>query len=193
MDPINGKLEHMLSEVDNVYKKMESQATNLHYCTFAHISRMSKALNKPSLHEKEQIWSSFKDMGKLHLSDYPPQVRFVPIDKNLDPVCELPKDLLSLLVYCFFPTSHAHFDSFNKSYRLNSQYVVMNRELGRESIVTGSEPEYLWLPPVRVRDTVKTIMDIELGPDFDQMINYTLTNRLYKNMLVEIDETRPVF
>ena len=61
-----------------------------------------------------------------------------------DPISWLPKDLLSLLVYSFFPASHMYWHPFTGSHQMIPLYII--EESIHLNICTGSLPEYLHLP-----------------------------------------------
>ena len=108
---------------------------------------------------------------------------------RIDPVSGLPKDLLSLLVYCFFPASHMYWHPSTGSHQLMPHYIVKEaRQL--KNISTGSLPEYLHLP-----FKITEIMNVKsrLIPDTDRMIDTTWFQQCYDTMSLEINEAQPVF
>ena len=66
----------------------------------------------------------------------------------MEPECGLPEDLLSMIVFCFFPTSHRHFVG---NQLLNIPYILGSNEV----ILTGSRVENLCLPAIVYKDDGK--------------------------------------
>ena len=104
-----------------------------------------------------------------------------------DPVSGMPKDLLSLLVYNFFPASHTYFHMQFGSHQKMPQYIAVT-DLGQEIIYTGSMPEYLHLP------CIYDLFKHEISyPDVDHMIHTGWLNECYQSMSWETDEAQPIF
>ena len=188
VDPMNRILKDMLSQVISGMDLHRMDNVSLPPQIYAHMFKMFSLLWKIPQRDQKVIWSWFECLGRLIPTDFLPHVVLAP--NNSDGI---PKELMSLCVYGFFPASHSHFDGFSGSYRLNSQYIIHDTECPdeyAERIFTGSMPEYLLLPPLK--DKKNNVLDVALSPDVDQMID-TGFSKIFRNMSLEIDKSRPVY
>ena len=110
------------------------------------------------------------------------QSRIVNISRT-DPVSGLPKDLLSLLVYGFFPASHMYFHKLTQSHQLVPQYIL--KENDATVIYTGSVPEGMYVP--FIKETEKSLL---LFSDIDKMV---VTGDFGDETSFLIDDTEAVF
>ena len=118
---------------------------------------------------------------------------------NIDPETGIPEDVLTLLVYTFFPTSERHF-SFNLGYyEINAPYIFKSED-GTEHIFTGSSTEYLCLPAIidmkKENDSSNypwPDKSVFIWPDRDEMINAGIAKDIYHTMRLEMDKDRPVY
>ena len=102
---------------------------------------------------------------------------------------EIQEDILSLVIYSFFPTSYRHFMTSSNCYRLQAPYITLKR--GKLLFIhSGSNSEYLMTPYlVDKHDDYK--FPICLWSDDDVMFNWPPT--WFTSVTVEIDKDRPVF
>ena len=98
------------------------------------------------------------------------------------------KEVLSLLVYSFFPASHMFFHPSIASHQLIQRYILKTAE-DEKSIYTGSVPENLHLPLIHDLFKGKSPM----FPDTDYMIETGWFHECYDAMSCEINEFQPVF
>ena len=110
-------------------------------------------------------------------------------ESRFDPVSGIPEDVLSLVVYSFFPTSHRHFTSSKCSYKLNAPFIVKT-EIA-EFIDIGSKPEYLWLP-LFIDKEGHEFAEGMLGSHRDTMVDFGWFESIYNFISLEM-ENRPVF
>ena len=104
---------------------------------------------------------------------------------KIDPESGLPEDLLSIIVFCFFPTSHRHFVG---NQLLNIPYILLSNEV----ILTGSRVENLCLPAIVYKDDGKKSSK-DTWADTDMMYNTGFYKDFYKTMSLEKDKDKPVF
>ena len=102
---------------------------------------------------------------------------------RIDPESGLPKDVLSLLVYIFFLSSHSYYHISTGSHQRIPQYILKTDE--EEVIYTGSVPECL-----NLSCTYKQGFGF---PDFDQMVHNGWFQDCYDTMSLEMDKAQPVF
>ena len=108
-----------------------------------------------------------------------------------DPISGIPDDVLSLLVYSFFP-SHLHINSGGRECP-TSPYIEKHTESKTVSIKTGSRSEYLCLPAIVNKEDTKEPMYDSVLSDIDVMVDPGWFQDFYDTMSIEIYETRPVF
>ena len=114
------------------------------------------------------------------------------ISSDVDPVSGIPKDILSLVLYCFFPMSHRHFRIFKGAYRLYSHYI--RHLIDGKYIYSGSKIEYLCLPAITVNRPTKSKGDVDIKwTDDDVMMDIGWFKEIYDTMSLEIDPNKPVF
>ena len=109
------------------------------------------------------------------------------MDDMLDvgPECSLPKDLMSMIVHCFFPTSYRH-SSGNQLFD-----IPYNRGSDKE-ILTGSRVENLCLPAILDKSDDNLSTESTFA-DTDRMKDIGMFKKFYKTMSLEIDDKAPVF
>ena len=118
---------------------------------------------------------------------------------NIDPETGIPEDVLTLLVYTFFPTSERHFSIILGYYEINAPYIFKSED-GTEHIFTGSSTEYLCLPAIidmkKENDSSNYPWPDKstfIWPDRDEMINDGFLKEFYHTMRLEMDKDRPVY
>ena len=109
-----------------------------------------------------------------------------------DPVSGMPDDLLSLIVYIFFPPLHLH--PHTASTKSISNYFY--KKQGKEIIWTGSNLENLLLPTIEKRSSgniSEQVYSSLIMPDCDAMFDLGIFSDIYDSMSIEIDKNWPVF
>ena len=102
---------------------------------------------------------------------------------------EIQEDILSLVIYSFFPTSHRHFMPSSNCYLLQAPYIIL-KDGKPQYIYSGSNSEYLMTPYlVDKHDDYK--FPICLWSDDDIMFKWPLP--WVTAASVEIDKDYPVF
>ena len=114
---------------------------------------------------------------------------------RVDRISGTPENVLSLVIYSFFPASHRHFVMIDgtENYQLHAPYTGVMEESDVEYILTGSKSEYLLLPPLIGRNENPADPVFMAQSDTDVMFNPGLFKDIYDTMSLEMDKRRPVY
>ena len=113
-------------------------------------------------------------------------------DPTIDRISAVPLELLSEVIYCFFPTSNRHVRQYNMEYDYFGQsdpYIM--QEGGTEIIFSGSRVENLILPGLLIKTHDGNHPSL-ITTDQDVMVN-PCPGKYIMNIALEIDKDRPVF
>ena len=197
LTPVYKILEYTLSRVNEARMNPESKAFRGLILSMIGISKTSELKGTGQDKILDHIHMTFRYLLSVSLS----ASELTGIRSNLkmllshlmnisrtDPVSGLPTDLLSLVIYSFFPASHMFYHPSIANHHLMPCYILKVAE-NIKFIYTGSLPESLHLP--HIHELLKG--NSPLFPDTDRMTDTGWFCECYSSMTMELDEVQPVF